>query len=102
MDTNEALGLVQRFARSAKEELPITAVWLYGSWAYGTPREDSDIDVGVALERRPADLLATEKRLFRIRRGIDTRIEPVLIDTDSDPSGFSEMVVRRGIRVNLE
>jgi len=99
VDTSEALSIAERFGRTASVELPISGVWLYGSWAYGSPNGESDIDVAVALDRKPENLVAAEKKLFRIRRSIDTRIEPIIIDVEADGSGFSEMVVRRGLRV---
>lgn len=99
MDTNAAVKLAERFGRSASAELPVTGVWLYGSWVYGIPTEYSDIDIGVTMKIFPTDILAVEKLLFKIRRKIDTRIEPVLINPEGDRSGFSEMVIKKGIRV---
>jgi hypothetical protein len=34
--------------------------------------------------------------LYRIRREIDTRIEPVLLEMGADRSGFPETVLRTG------
>ncbi|MDA8426757.1 MAG: nucleotidyltransferase domain-containing protein [Treponema sp.] len=82
----------------ARSRLPVADVWLYGSYAYGAAGEDSDIDVAVRLERDPDDHLAASKLLFALRREIDIRLEPVLIDPEHDRSGFSEMVAERGIR----
>jgi uncharacterized protein len=99
MDKDQALTLVRNFGVAISAEFAVAELWLYGSFAYGQPDTESDIDVAVALESPPEDLFAAEKRLFRIRRSIDTRIEPIIIDPDHDPSGFATIVRERGLLV---
>ena len=42
------------------ETVPAEAIYLFGSYAYGTPREDSDLDIFVVIpdsvEERPLDV----------------------------------------------
>ena len=43
------------------------------------------------------DLLETKKMLFKLRRGIDDRIEPILLENNSiDGSGFIKYVLKHG------
>ena len=42
------------------------------------------------------DFLDQEAALFRVRREIDDRIEPILLEADNDPSGFVSTVKRTG------
>ena len=37
-----------------------------------------------------------EAKLFRLRKEIDTRIEPVLLEESNDKSGFSEEILKTG------
>ena len=53
--------------------------WLHGSFAYCQPNAENGRDVAVALKSPPKDFFAAEERWFRIRRAIDTRIEPIII-----------------------
>lgn len=99
MDSREAVALIDRFVGEARKKYPISETWLYGSFAYGTPTADSDIDVAVFMTPPPEDILATEVDLFKIRRGIDTRLEPIILEHERDRSGFAEMVTTKGIRV---
>jgi uncharacterized protein len=99
MDTSTVVKLVAAFGQKALPELPIDGIWLYGSWAYGNPDEESDIDVAVTLSDQSLDLLETESKLFRLRRSIDTRIEPIVIYPGEDRSGFSDMILEKGIRI---
>jgi len=43
------------------ETVPAEAIYLFGSYAYGTPREDSDLDIFVVIpdsvEERPVDIM---------------------------------------------
>lgn len=99
MDKSDVLNLVAKFSALAQESMSIKSVWLYGSWAYGTPTIDSDIDVAVALTEAPENILFAEKKLFKIRRLIDTRIEPVIVSQANDRSGFFTMISSKGIQV---
>ncbi|MDQ6821929.1 MAG: nucleotidyltransferase domain-containing protein [Actinomycetota bacterium] len=49
----EVEALLARLARWSRERPDVRAVALVGSWAYGAPRADSDVDV-VLLSHEPA------------------------------------------------
>lgn len=60
---------------------------LFGSYARGTQREDSDVDVAIIVDEMQGDYFSTRPLLWRIRREVDDRIEPVLLETKHD-TGF--------------
>jgi predicted nucleotidyltransferase len=68
----------------------------YGSHAKGTAHPDSDIDVAVVVERVDGDYLDALASLFRLRREVDLRIEPVLIEQGNDKSGFLSEIMATG------
>jgi len=74
-------------------------VFLYGSYVNGIPGIESDIDVAVVFEVFEGDYWQTVKKLHELTISIDTRIEPVLLESSNDPSGFVEMVQREGLRI---
>lgn len=96
MDKAAVRESVSRLAELAKDNFPVKKVILFGSYAKGYAREDSDIDVAVLIEKIDGDFLSAETRLFKLRRNIDTRIEPVLIEDTEDFSGFLEEILRTG------
>jgi predicted nucleotidyltransferase len=97
MDKREVIDKVNRYADVIKAYFPVKMVILFGSYARGNPREESDIDVAVVVDQISDDCLESEARLNRLRRSIDLRIEPVLIETDEkDPEGFFEEIMRTG------
>lgn len=87
---------LNRFVEAARRRFPVKQMVLFGSYARGTAGTDSDIDVAVVLKDLPDDILAAEAELYRLRRDIDSRIEPVLADDQRDPSGFWSEVCRTG------
>jgi len=96
VDKSEVSSRVRRFAEKAGAAMPVRQVILFGSYAHGSPHEFSDIDVAVIVEARVEDWLSASAQLFRLRRDIDLAIEPVLIDSEEDPSGFLEEIRRTG------
>jgi uncharacterized protein len=96
VDTQQVIDLVRRFADVVRTHLPVRKVILYGSHARGTAQEFSDIDVAVVVDRIEGDLLDIEATLFRLGRGIDFRIEPVLREEGHDPSGMTAEILRTG------
>jgi uncharacterized protein len=69
---------------------------LYGSYATDTFTESSDIDVAVVVGSIEGDFLEREAELYRLRREVDDRIEPVLIEFGNDKSGFLEQILSNG------
>lgn len=96
MDKRQAIRKVKEFAQVVRQHLPVCDVLLYGSYAKGRPGRDSDIDVAVVVDEYRGDLLAMKARLFRLRRDIDVRIEPLLLERKHDPAHFVDAIQRTG------
>ena len=99
MDKSEAIEKVRRFADLVNLELPLKAVILFGSYAKGTERKDSDIDVAIVVKSTDMKFSEYAPMIWRLRRKIDTLIEPVLIEEDNDLSGFLEEIYKTGVIV---
>jgi len=72
---------------------------LYGSYAKGTAREESDIDIAVIVKDIIGDYLDLAAMLYHIRIDLDDRIEPILLEESSEVSGFLEDVRKTGQRI---
>lgn len=55
----------------------IYAIVLFGSYAYGDPKEYSDIDLAIFSESFGNDPLSEMTLLCKMRRRVDTAIEPL-------------------------
>ena len=96
MDKTEVIERVKRYSDVVRKNFPVRMVILYGSYARGVAGRNSDIDVAVVLDNIDEDLLASEAKLFRLRRDIDVRIEPILLEEKNDASGFLAEIIRTG------
>lgn len=97
MDYIEAIENVKKYSDLVNKEMHPEMIILYGSYAKGTAREDSDIDVAVIYDKVPdEDFLKKYQLLYKLRRDIDCRIEPKLIERENDESGFYETVIKTG------
>ena len=96
LDQATVMSISRRYAHEVQRFLNPQAVVLFGSHARGTAHQDSDIDIAVILNGFTGDYLETSKQLYKLRRNISADIEPVLLDTTQDDSGFVAEVMRTG------
>ena len=75
MDKRDALNLATRYADAVKLKYDTVKIILFGSYATGNYHKDSDIDIAVILKDYN-NLIEIQLDLMRIRRNIDSRIEP--------------------------
>lgn len=96
LDKEAVVKLAERYALEVVKMLNPQAVVLFGSYAKGTAKADSDIDIAVILNDFTGDYLEIYKQLYRLRRDISADIEPVLLDSSRDDSGFVAEVLKTG------
>lgn len=99
MDRRTVIENSKRYASKVKEVFPDSKVMLYGSYSNGKPTESSDIDIAVIINNFSGNWLKLSAQLWRYTEGIDTRIEPILLDEMDDQSGFCEHVLQTGIEL---
>ena len=88
MDNEEITISLLRYAELVKDNFNPSRIIVFGSWVRGNWNEDSDIDVAVLVPEIQGDFLHNESLLYRLRRHIDDRIEPILLEETNDVSGF--------------
>ena len=96
MDKAAAIRCVKQYADLVRQNFDVKKIILYGSFSRDAARKDSDIDVAVVLDPVDEDFLMCVARLFRLRREINARIEPVLLEESNDKSGFLEEILKTG------
>ena len=99
MDKRAILKIAKEYAMLVIEYIKPIEIILYGSYAKGTAREDSDIDIAVIVTKVMNDFLDEATMLYKLREDIDDRIEPKLIVESHDYSGFLEDVRKTGYRI---
>jgi len=90
--TRKIMKIVKEYANEVKKNYDIEAVILFGSYAKGTSHKDSDIDVAIVTDNITTNIFEEELKLVKLRRNIDTRIEPHLIIVEDYKSGCHPLV----------
>ena len=97
---NKIKNILEEYVKGLLEIVgkDLNKVILYGSYARGDFRKDSDIDVAVVVPRSSIsdDILKDMAKLFKLRRSISNDIEPILLIDEDDPSGFLESISQYG------
>ena len=91
---------LKKYINLLTENYKISAVVLYGSYANGTQNEYSDIDIAVFSEEFGTKPYEEAKLLFKLRRKIDTDIEPLPFSSQrlntKDKTDFCYGIINRG------
>jgi len=99
----DIIAIVRLYARHlADQGVPVNRVILFGSWAKGTARSDSDIDVGIVSSRFGNDEIEEMQYLLYQTRHIDDRIEPIPMsveDYENDATPFIVEIKKHGYPV---
>lgn len=96
MDTIQIEEGLNKFIEAIIPEYDPEKIVLYGSYAKGTNHSESDIDIAVIVSEVEGSFLDKEARLYKIRRRYDINIEPILLESNKDRSGFLEHILSYG------
>ena len=99
MDKTEVINKLKRYKKLLSQHMSFKALILYGSYAKGNAKEDSDVDVAIVVDKLSGDYFSTRPLLWKIRREVDDKIEPVLVAKDHDESGFLSEIIKNGITI---
>ena len=104
IDRNEALAIVRRLNESLRSEgVPVTQIFLFGSFARGNVHEWSDIDVAVIHEPFLETTGREKARLFDRGKSFDVRIELLSFrpsDFENPYSSLAQEVKQHGLSVD--
>ncbi len=102
IDNREIMEIVKKYVEKVCENYQIEAIILFGSYAKGTWHEDSDIDIAIITNDIKNNIFDEELNLVKLRRKIDTRIEPHLIsieDYKNIETPLIQEIIDTGIKV---
>lgn len=100
MDNREVINKLINYKLLVSKHFDLDKVVLFGSYAKGTQKVDSDIDVAIIVNSLDQDFFTYAPLLWKLRREIDVRIEPILIEKNNDESGFLNEILRTGLVIN--
>lgn len=97
MDKSEVISIVTKYKLLVSKHFDVESMILFGSYAKGNQSDDSDIDVAIVVNSITQDFFSYAPLLWKLRREIDDRIEPVLIEKSKDESGFLKEILKTGL-----
>ena len=99
MDIREVKKVATQYSKLVSQHYDTEKIILFGSYANGNAKPESDIDIAVIMNYPEKDWLKISSSLHRLKVSVDMRIEPILLSPDQDPSGFLEEINKRGINL---
>lgn len=84
-------NLINSFIEQISKEYNVSSVYLFGSYCYGNPDKNSDIDVAVILDEPVDD--AKDFDIFRRAQKLDLNLEAVVFNIDEFNQDASDLVV---------
>ncbi len=100
MDKREIINKLLKYKFLLSKHFDLDKLILFGSYAKGNPKIDSDIDVAVIVNKIEGDYFSYTPLLWKLRREIDDRIEPILFEKGRDESGFLQEIIRTGVEIS--
>ncbi len=99
MDKEEAIEKVKQYKLLLNKYFNLDKVYLFGSFVKKTQRTDSDIDVAIVVKKLKGNYFSIYPLLWKLRRMVDDRIEPVLIEKEHDDADFLSEIMKTGIEI---
>jgi predicted nucleotidyltransferase len=96
LDKTDVREIAFKYAEEVKKILNPDVIILFGSYVNGKPHEWSDIDIAVIINNFQGNWLETTSMLCSLTRRVSIDIEPHLLDSSCDKSGFVEFVKKTG------
>ena len=94
------IATAKKYIQQIPENLNLRKAYLFGYYAKGLEREDSDIDIALAIGEMD-DFFSVQMQLMRLRRNIDLRIEPhPILEKDFNiQNPFAREIQKTGIEI---
>lgn len=98
MDKKQVRKLVEEYAKIVIKNMYVSKIILFGSYARGDYRKNSDIDIAIVVPRSSIsnNIIDDMAKLFKLRRNISTDIEPALLIDGEDNCGFLDSILEYG------
>jgi predicted nucleotidyltransferase len=106
IDVKTVMDTVEKYVMDVKQVFPIDKVYLYGSYAKGTQRWDSDVDLCFFLNVNTGQSVDIGIKLLGMTRKYDPRIciEPRVFPVSelNNDNPFVKEVVRTGYEIVVQ
>ena len=100
---NDIMPLVKQYVdKVSLSGIDVSGAILFGSWARGNPRPESDIDICIISPQLGKDWVEEIVRLRQLAFDIDNRIEPIPFTPDGIADKFNPLaneIIKFGVKI---
>lgn len=96
LDKTTVREIANRYIAEVKKTYSPQSIILFGSHVNGTAHEYSDIDIAIVFDGFQGNWLEASTHLVGIAWDMGSDIEPHIMDTTADKSGFVDYVYQHG------
>lgn len=103
MDKINAIDISIQYLKKLKDNnIKFSDAWLFGSYAKGLQKDNSDIDLAIILDETEKTF-DTEVKLMVIRRGEETLIEPHAFTKDEFDKNLPivNQIIKNGEKIKI-
>jgi uncharacterized protein len=103
--TAAIIAALRRYIKALEDQgIRVEEAFLFGSFAKGTAREESDIDLALVSDSFSGNRFDDRRRIVPLRRSIDNRIEPIPFRPErfADGGNLVDEIKKDGIRLKLQ
>lgn len=98
MDKEQVIRLAREYKALVAQQLPLKAMYLYGSYSKGNHTPDSDIDIAVVVDKLANNYFDDTPLLWKLKRKISNLIEPILLTPDTTNPLYQD-ILKTGILI---
>jgi predicted nucleotidyltransferase len=105
MDKTKALAICKKYLLRLKENyVDFSEAWLFGSYANGNQRDESDIDIAIILNDVSPIPFDTEVKLMTFREGEELLIEPHVFSKNEFVQSLPlvDQIIKYGIPIQIQ
>lgn len=94
-------NIVSRFISLDSDEFPLNTVYLFGSYANGTAREYSDVDLAIVSDKFEGSRFFDKQKLnkYILKTSIDLEIHPFRTEDFTNDNPFVKEIIQTGLKI---
>ena len=94
---------ISGFIEAVSSEFPLKFVYLFGSYASGTQREYSDIDLAIVSDNFEGSRFFDRKKInkYLLQTSTDLEIHPFKTEEFTADNPFVKEILETGIKINI-
>jgi predicted nucleotidyltransferase len=94
-------SIVSRFVKLVSDEFPLNTVYLFGSYANGTAKEYSDVDLAIVSDKFEGSRFFDKQKLnkYILKTSIDLEIHPFKTEDFTDDNPFVKEILQTGLKI---